>query len=150
NGIGEGGLGFVIPGSSAGGNRLRARQMVSQERDQGKQAQDGRTGAQDSVGRPLALALKAQVSADFLESDLNAPSGNDPSKNLQWTGSLVSSKEGDRWEFAQTVAHKNPAHGQRVATRAVPQRAARGYLDDPLTCAVPGHLVRFPLRSGIT
>jgi hypothetical protein len=43
--------------------------MMSQQGDQGEEAQNGRGGALDSLAVPLPLGFKAEMSADFLEDD---------------------------------------------------------------------------------
>jgi hypothetical protein len=46
--------------------------MMSQQGNEGKQTQQRWAGAQDGVWRPLTLAFKAQMSADFLKALVSA------------------------------------------------------------------------------
>ena len=100
--------------------------MLGQERDEGKQAEQGRAGAQNGFGRPLTLAFKTQMGTDFLESDFNTPTANDPGQDLKGADVLVGGKESSRGEFAEWVAHQNPTDGQRVMAWGVPQGRAGG------------------------
>src|SRR5437868_1538849 len=142
--IGKSGLRFAIPSRRAQGERMSKREMMGQQRDKGKQSQDGWTGAQDGVGGPLALTFKAQMSADFLEGHFNAPTSNNPGQNLQGVGGLVGSEEGGRQEFVKWVTDEYPADRQWVEPRAIPQGAACRQLNDPLASAIPGNFMRFP------
>src|SRR5258708_16146143 len=122
--------------------------MMSQERDKGKQAQDDRAGAQNGALRPLALALKPQMGADFLEGDFNAPASNHPGQDLQRVCALVGAEKGSGEEFVQVIAHEYPADWQRVMTRRVPQGDSSGNIQDTLASAVPGDLMPFPKGRG--
>src|SRR5258708_30756836 len=95
--------------------------MMSQERDKGKQAQDDRAGAQNGALRPLALALKPQMGADFLEGDFNAPASNHPGQDLQRVCALVVAEKGSGEEFVQFIAHAYPPDRPPVMTSRRPQ-----------------------------
>ena len=54
--IGKGRQGFAVPGRLANGKRLTIQQLLSKNGDKRKQAQQGRSRAQDRQIRPLALS----------------------------------------------------------------------------------------------
>lgn len=115
-GIGEGRLGFDIPGRGAHGQGLRGRQVMSQQHDQREQAEQGGGGALDSPGRPLALGFEAQMGAHFLEGHFHTPAHHHPPHDVERAGSQVGGEEGSGVELAQRVAHQHPAQRQGVVT----------------------------------
>src|SRR5258708_2446074 len=80
----------------------------------------------------------------FFKGDFDAPTGNDPSQNLQWAGLLVGSKESRRGQFAERVAHQYPAHGQGGMTGGIPQGGASGYWKAPFVSTIPSDLTALP------
>src|SRR5438046_1369841 len=104
----------MIPSGRTKGKGCIQRQVMSQQGDEGKQAQQSRTGAQNGVGRPLTLSFKAQMGANFFKGDFNPPATNNPGENLGGVGGLVSSKESGRGELAKGVAHQHPTDREWV------------------------------------
>ncbi|MCL4266144.1 MAG: hypothetical protein KJ069_23245 [Anaerolineae bacterium] len=77
---------------------------MSQQRDQGKQAQQRRRCALDGPVRPLALGFQAQMRRRFFKGHFEPPTHSEPIQNLQRVSGLVSGKESGRLEFIQRVA----------------------------------------------
>lgn len=119
NRVREGRLSVVIPSCRAKRKGLVGGQRVRQERDERKQTQQGWTGAQNSVGRPLALAFKAHMNANFCKGDYNSPTLHSPGQEVQGAGRLVSGEEGSRGQSAQRVAHQHPPARPWVKARGV-------------------------------
>src|SRR5260221_1570600 len=134
----------MIPSGSTKGERVFQGQVMGQQGDEGKQAQQGRAGAQNSILRPLTLSFKAQMGAHFFESDLNGPTADNPGQDLEWTGTLVGGKESGGSKFAGWVAHQDPTDRQWVMTRGVPQGRASGNFKGTLASAIPSYLMGFP------
>ena len=63
------------------------------QRDDGKQGEESRGGAQDGVVGPLTLGLDAEVSADLRKGDLDLPAADEPSKNVMAMSNKVGRQE---------------------------------------------------------
>ena len=74
----EGRRGLGIPGGGAGLGRPLFLQQVSRDGYPREQSQQNRRGTGYGAIGPLALSLYSQVSADFLEGDLQLPSQHEP------------------------------------------------------------------------
>jgi hypothetical protein len=64
--------------------------MVSQQGNEGKQAQQRWRGTSHRQGIPLALGFKAEVGADFRKGDFNTPAPAEPLDELLGRGVGVS------------------------------------------------------------
>src|ERR1035438_5183617 len=73
NGVGKGWLRFAVPSGLANGEFSRTRQAMSQQSNDGEQAEQHRCGAGNRQAGPLALCLYSQMSPDFLEGHLYLP-----------------------------------------------------------------------------
>src|SRR5215218_4655251 len=81
--IGERRTSIVVPSHSTDGARAFLRHFsVSEERDQGEKAQQCRSGAPDSLLRPLPLRLEAQALAHLLEGGFHLPPPYKPRDDL--------------------------------------------------------------------
>src|SRR5450755_2774688 len=70
NGVGKGWLRFAVPSDLANGEFSRTRKAMSQQSNDGEQAEQHRCGAGNRQAGPLALCLYSQMSPDFLEPEL--------------------------------------------------------------------------------
>src|SRR5690606_13337898 len=107
-------------------------ELMSQQSDQGKQAQQSRRRPLDSQVGPLALGLQTQMSTRFLESDFDAPPQDVPFHNLQRFSLLVGGEESGRLEFTQRVTDQEPANRQWREARRVPQVGVTDKLNQTL------------------
>lgn len=78
------GKGFGVPGCLTTRQRLTLEQLMSKNRHQRKESEQGRSGAQDGKVRPLSLRLHAQMSADFMKGDF--PSAIAERTTPRWLG----------------------------------------------------------------
>src|SRR3954451_17006540 len=121
--------------------------LMSPERDEGEQAEQGRGGASDSLIGPLALGLDAEVAADLGEGDLHAPAANEPAQDIEWIGGEIGAQEGLRAELILAVAHQHVADRNVVAGMRPDGRAADD-LDLRLCAAIPAcNLQTTPARA---
>lgn len=65
--------GFVVPSSLTNRQRASSDRVVSQQRHQREQVQQGGLSACNSLIRPLPLGLNAQVSSHFSKGDFELP-----------------------------------------------------------------------------
>jgi len=72
-GVGERRVVLGVPGCLSDGARPGRDLVVGQERDEGKQAQEGGRDAADGPVRPLALRFDAEMVAHFMEGHFNRP-----------------------------------------------------------------------------
>ncbi len=129
---------------------MRGVVIVRPERDQGKQAEQGRCGTLDGQFRPLPLCLDAEMTTDLGEGDLDRPAPDEPAENVERIGREIGAQEGLRFEFAERIAHQDVADGNTTA-RMVSQSSAGNNLHHPFAVAVPSrHQQRAPtcLRVG--
>lgn len=81
-GIGKGGQGFAIPSRLPNRKGLLTQQLMGKNGDEGKQAQQGRRGAQDRQIRPLTLGLDPQMVPHFMKGDFDRPTQDKPLHDL--------------------------------------------------------------------
>jgi len=142
-GISEGRLGFGIPGGLTGGH-LVGMQGIGKEDDEAEEAGQAGGGAGDSRGRPLALCLKAEVGAQFLEGDLHVPAQQVEAQDLRGARSGVGAEEGEGPPPLLRITHQHPPQGQGSLPGAMPQGGAGGDLYLLVVPSVPGHRHRLP------
>ncbi len=87
--IGEGGLGFGIPGGGPGGQVMRM-QGVGAEHGEAEEASETGGGAGDGGGGPLSLGLEPEMRAEFLKGDLNGMIANDKACVTRWSSLRLS------------------------------------------------------------
>src|SRR3954471_4044976 len=110
--------------------------LMSPERDEGEQAEQGGGGASDSLIGPLALGLDAEVATDLGEGDLDAPAANEPAQDIERIGGKIGAQEGLRAELILAVAHQHVADRDVVAGMR-PDSGAADDLDLALCAAIP-------------
>src|SRR5258708_39071107 len=71
--IGKRGERFGIPGGSTDRQVMTGQQFMSQQGNQGKQAQKNGCGAKDGLVRPLPLGVQAQMLSDMAKGGLHLP-----------------------------------------------------------------------------
>ena len=91
--------------------------LMSPERDEGEQAEQGGGGAGDGLIGPLALGFDAEVATDLGEGDLHAPAANEPAQDIEWICREIGAQKGLWAELILAVAHQH---------RALSSQAARG------------------------
>jgi len=87
--------------------------------------------------RPLALRLDAQVTAGFLEGDLQSPALDEPGRDRRRGDAEVGAKQRLGAELPLRVADQHPAQGHRRQAGVGPDRRAGGDLDRALAGTVP-------------
>ena len=100
DGIAEGEDRFWIPCSGSRFEFSRFGEVVRPESNDGEQTEQGRRGAEDRLVGPLTLGLYAEMSADFLEGDLDLPATDEPGEDVTGTRVDIGGEEGLRVEFA--------------------------------------------------
>ena len=79
----EGGTRLGVPGRRCDLLPLARGQPGSEQGDDREQGEQAGRGSGDSLVRPLPLHFDAEVSADFLEGDLNTPAPHEEGHNLR-------------------------------------------------------------------
>src|SRR3954447_24703617 len=110
--------------------------LMSPERDEGEQAEQGGGGSGDGLIGPLALGLDAEVATDLGEGDLGTPATRKPAQDIEWIGREIGAQEGLRAELVLAVAHQHVADRDVVAGMR-PDGGAADDLDLALGAAIP-------------
>ena len=76
--IGKGRFGFEVPRTALGHDRRALAEVMGDQADERKQAQQGRRGTRNGQVRPLALGLDAEMSAGLFESDFHMRAPRQP------------------------------------------------------------------------
>ena len=110
--------------------------LISPERDEGEQAEQGGGGAGDSLIGPLTLGLDAEVATDLGEGDLHAPAASKPAQDIEGICREIGAQEGLRAELILAIAHQHVAD-RDVVSGMRPDGAAADDLDLALCAAIP-------------
>src|SRR3954453_10755979 len=110
--------------------------LMSPERDEGEQAEQGGGGAGDGLIGPLTWGLDAEVATDLGKGDLDAPAANEPAQDIERIGGEIGAQEGLRAELILAVAHQHVADRDAAAGMR-PDGGAAGDLDLALDAAIP-------------
>src|SRR5436309_13575299 len=81
---------------------------MSKDRDQRKESEQCRSGAQDGKVRPLPLRLHAQMSADLMKGDFHLPSQHKPLEDSLRLSLLIGTQQRLRIKLSQRVAKEHP------------------------------------------
>ena len=73
--------------------------LMSPERDEGEQAEQGEGGARDGLIGPLTLSFDAEMATDLGEGDLGAPAANKPAQDIERIGCEIGTQERLRAEL---------------------------------------------------
>src|SRR5215208_220788 len=123
--------------------------LMSPERDEGEQAEQGGGGAGDGLIGPLALGFDAEMATDLGEGDLGAPAANKPAQDVERIGREVGAQKRLRAELILAVAHQHVADRDVMAGMR-PDGGAGDDLDLALCAAIPAcnlHAVALLQRS---
>jgi hypothetical protein len=101
NGIGKGRMLLAIPGGLGDRKCSSLGETMSQQGDDGKQAEQYRRGAGNGEARPLALCFHPQMGPDLLKGDLHLPAGKEPLEDLG--GVLIELGKFRRQSWHQTI-----------------------------------------------
>src|SRR4051794_37945652 len=110
--------------------------LMSPERDEGEQAEQGGGGAGDGLIGPLALGLDAEVATDLGEGNLGAPATNEPAQDVERIGGEIGAQKRLRAELILAVAHQHIADRDVMAGMR-PDGGAADDLDLALGAAIP-------------
>src|SRR3954451_20714457 len=110
--------------------------LISPERDEGEQAEQGGGGAGDGLIGPLALGLDAEVATDLGEGDLHAPAADEPAQDIERIGGEIGAQEGLRTELILAVTHQHVADRDVMAGMR-PDGGTADDLDLALCAAIP-------------
>src|SRR4051794_28298041 len=108
--------------------------LLSPEREEGEQAEQGGGGAGDGLIGPLALGLDAEMAADLGEGNLDAPATNEPAQDVARIGREIGAQEGVSLGAEHEAVDATPgdlpprlAGGPEIALEFAPR-----YCSDPL------------------
>jgi len=85
----------------------------------------------------LTLGFDAEMSASFLEGNLDLPTADEPDEDIARTSIEIGSEEGLWFELAVGIADEKPPDRHRRHARVIPKRGAAGDLDDAVGSTVP-------------
>src|SRR5438270_1330678 len=86
---------------------------MSKDGNARKESQQGRSGAQNSQIRPLALGLDAQMSTHLMKGDFDRPAQDKPLHDLDSFRVLVGAKQGHWLILALWIANEHPTDRDR-------------------------------------
>src|SRR5215217_6751445 len=110
--------------------------LISPERDEGEQAEQGGGGAGDSLIGPLALGFGTEMATNLGEGHLGAPAANKPAQDIARIGREIGAQEGLWAELILAVAHQHIADRDVVAGMR-PDGGTADDLDLALGAAIP-------------
>ena len=143
-GIAEGCLLLDIPSTLSHCQATIQIQVMGQQCHDRIQAQQTRRGPFNRQVRPLALGLKAQVGAAFLERGLDAPALDETRHHITCLVTRTR-REIRPWRvLGVTVTDQNPSERQWWLAAAVPQRRAAADLQASHAAIVPAHTQGLP------
>jgi hypothetical protein len=85
--------------------------------DEGEESERGGRGAQDGEIGPPNLGLDAEVGAGFLEGDIDLPTADEPSEDVDWRGVEIDREKGLQLKLAGGSRTKS----QRIGTGGLPE-----------------------------
>src|SRR5436190_17558236 len=112
---------------------------LSKESNQAVETEEHGCSAVNGQIRPLALGFDSQLRPAFLQGDPQTPALHKVSHDLLRCLSWVSRKEHLWGTLASRITRENPANGQRVRSRAIPQRGAATDLQRSYSLPIPVH-----------
>src|SRR5882757_5998099 len=150
DGVAEGEEGFWIPGCGPWFELSRLGEVVGPHSDDGEQAEQDRSGAQDGFVGPLTLGFDAEMGASFLEGDFDLPTADEPGEDVAWLSVEVCGEEGLRLELALGIADEKPSDRHRGHAAAIPDGRSAGDLDEAVGATIPeADTVALPSDFGI-
>src|SRR5258706_6223821 len=95
---------------------------MSQNRDEGKQTQQGRRGAGNSLVGPLALGFHAQMFTGMAKGGFHLPAALKENEDVKRVQARVGGQERLRVEFASHITDEDEADRHRRLPRMMPKR----------------------------
>src|SRR2546421_7382884 len=118
-----GGL-LAIPSGLRHWNLSIRMQGLPEEGHETVETKEQRSRALNSPIRPLALCLDAQMGASLLKGHLQSPALHEIADDLFCWLSGVGGKNGLGGTLTQWITSEDPADGQGIVARAIPQGCA--------------------------
>ena len=109
--IGKGGERFRIPGGSTDSALMMGQQVMSQEGNQGKQAQQDGRGTNDGLVRPLPLGFDAQMLAHMAKGGFHLPTLHKEGQDLLRRERHIGRQQGLGVELASHIADQDITDG---------------------------------------
>lgn len=119
---------------------------MGQQREQGKQAHPGRSGARNSLGRAVALRFDTQMFAHVLEGRFHLPAAHEAGQDIQGAEVQVGAQQGLRFEFSQHVSYQDEAKRHGRQARVIPDRPGTSNVNTTFGLALPGQAQALPGR----
>ena len=110
---------------------------ISKQGDNGEQAQQGGSNAQDGQICPLSLGLHAEVGSCFVESHFDLPTSRKPLDDLFGGDGEIGAQHGLRLEPVLRIADNDPADRHHGLAAVAPDGGAGGDFDFPFLLAIP-------------
>src|SRR5258707_1719576 len=95
---------------------------MSQNRDEGKQSQQGRRGAGNSLVGPLALGFHAQMFTGMAKGGFHLPAALKENEDVKRVQARVGGQERLRVEFASHITDEDEADRHRRLPRMITKR----------------------------
>src|SRR5258706_8947621 len=95
---------------------------MSQNRDEGKQTQQGRRGAGNSLVGPLALGFHAQMFTGMAKGGFHLPAALKENEDVKRVQARVGGQERLRVEFASHITDEDEADRHRRLPAMIPKR----------------------------
>ena len=97
---------------------------MSQQSDNGEQAEQHRGRSGNRQVRPLALCLYSEMNPDFLEGHFHLPAPKEPLQDLSGILVELGAEQSASFELAFGVSYQHPTDGHWRQTSVVPNRGA--------------------------
>ena len=120
NGIGEGGLGLVIPGSLPDRDGFPGAQPAGCQCHPGEQSQEQWRSAGNGLIRPLAPGFQTRAGPSLLESGLQLPAQRKPLNNAGCGHTGSGAQQCLGLEPGQGVPDQDPPQGDRRQAGMIP------------------------------
>src|SRR6266852_3998688 len=117
---------------------------MSKDRDQRKDSEQGRSGAQDGKVGPLSLCLHSQMSANLMKGYFQWPAQHKPLQDSLGTSLLIGTQKRLRIELSLWVPNEHPADRHRWQSVVIPDGCVAGQFDHACGPAIPGHAQTLP------
>ncbi len=129
---------------------------MSKDRDQRKESEQCRGGAQDGQVGPLPLRLHAQMSAYLMKGDFHLPSQNKPFQDGLGLSLLIGAQKRLGIELPLRVPNEHPPDCDRWQSVVIPDSGFARQFDRAFGPAIPGYgdalpdgtWIGEPLRQG--
>ena len=141
--------GFGIPSSLTNRKGLLTQQLMSENGDERKEAQEGRGGTQNGQIRPLTLRLYTQMGTNLMKGHFDRPTHDKPLQDLNRVSVLIGTQYGLGGKTALWITNEHPTDGNGGNASMVPQGGACRHLDGSSDASIPGNGAGLPDGVGI-